>query len=79
MRWLRLRSNEITDILPLASLPDIEELWLQDNRISDISPLVANEGLAAGDKVYLDGNPLDEASVNDFIPQLQRRGVEVSW
>jgi len=79
MRWLRLQDNEITDISPLAALSDLEELWLQNNEISDISPLVENRGLAAGDEVHLEGNPLDGRSISDFIPQLQERGVEVTW
>jgi len=42
-------------------------------------PLAGNDGLAASDEVYLKGNPLDARSVNDFIPRLKKRGVEVSW
>ena len=51
---------------------------LRDNRVSDISPLVANAGLADGDWVVLDGNPLSEDSLNTHVPALIARGVEVS-
>lgn len=37
---------------------------LMSNNISDISPLVGNSGLSAGDYVFLIGNPLSATSVN---------------
>ena len=71
--------REIADISGLEHCANLEELWLQDNQVSDISPLVRNRGLAEEDKVRLESNPLDGRSVSDFIPQLQGRGVEVTW
>ena len=53
-------------------------LFLQDNSISDISPLVANAGLGNGDEVSVSANPLNSESINTHIPTLQSRGVEVS-
>jgi len=41
--------------------------------------LVENEGLGAGDGVYLYGNPLSSDSVNIYIPQLEARGVDVGY
>ena len=37
--WLILGGNEISDIIPLASLKHLESLWIGDNPISDFSPL----------------------------------------
>jgi len=37
--FLSLRSNQITDITPLAELTNLRQLWLNDNQITDISPL----------------------------------------
>jgi len=76
---LNLGINQIHDISPLSSMAKLIWLDLWKNRISDISPLIENAGLAAGDKVHLENNQLDDRSVSDFIPQLQERGVEVTW
>ena len=63
-------------------------LNLQDNNISDISPLVSNTGLTAGnrggfvtveDTVILWGNPLSHESINTHIPALRERSVSVLY
>jgi hypothetical protein len=54
-------------------------LYLQDNDISNIYPLVENDGLGTGDRVYLNGNPLSDDSINIYIPELMARGVIVSY
>lgn len=76
---LDLHGNQITDIGCLANLTNLTDLELGDNGISDISPLVQNEGLAAGDYIDLRGNPLSSDSINTHIPQLQARGVTVVY
>jgi len=85
---LTLGRNNVSDISPLANLGYLEFLDLEGNNISDISPLVentrnavrgSNRGLAAGDVVYLGGNPLSEKSKNVYIPQLEERGIDVSY
>ena len=76
---LDLWSNQITDISPLANLTRLTYLYLPRNQISDISPLVDNEGISAGDEVYLSGNPLSSDSISIYILQLQSRGVTVSY
>ena len=38
-----------------------------------------NEGIDAGDIVRLADNLLSEDSINIYIPQLQARGVDVTW
>jgi len=75
---LRLDSNQISDISSLATATNLTSLRLDSNQISDISPLVANAGLGEGDRVALDCNPLSDASLYEYIPQLQARGVSVS-
>lgn len=76
---LDLWNNQIADISPLANLTRLAHLYLPRNQISDISPLVDNEGISAGDELYLSGNPLSSDSVDIYIPQLQARGVTVSY
>jgi hypothetical protein len=41
--------------------------------------LVQNDGLATGDVVGLNYNPLSSDSINIYIPQLQARGVSVFY
>ena len=61
----------------MAGLINLIELSLENNSISDISPLVANAGLGSGDTVSVSENPLNHASINIHIPALQSGGVEV--
>jgi hypothetical protein len=65
--------------LPLADLTSLTELHLWDNEISDIYPLVQNTGLGAGDIVDVELNPLTSDSIAIYIPQLEARGVIVSY
>ncbi len=74
---LSAASNRIGELSPLAELPRLNALDLRDNRISDISPLAANDNLGAGAWVALDGNPLSEVSLNEHIPALLARGVDI--
>ena len=81
---LLLDENRITDVSPLASMTDITRLSLDWNWISDISPLLANIGLAErclSSRCFLNlrGNPLNVTSIEVYIPQLEERGVIVSW
>jgi Leucine-rich repeat (LRR) protein len=76
---LDLGYNQISDISPLANLTSLIELHLDLNNISDIKPLVDNPGLGDGDHVVLWFNPLSDASLNTYIPQLEARGVFVDY
>jgi Leucine-rich repeat (LRR) protein len=79
LTWLHLYDNQIADICPLASLIKLWWVQVDDNQISDIVPLIDNEGLLEGDTVRLENNPLSSGSVNMYIPELEARGVTVSW
>ena len=72
-----LSGNTISNISPLAGLNNLTRLWVRNNSISDISPLVTNTGLGEGADVDVSENPLSFASINDHIPALRSRGVEV--
>ena len=76
---LELHYNSISDLSPLAGLTNLETLALYNNSISDISPLVDNMGLGRADWVGVRNNPLNDASINAHIPDLQRRGVAVGF
>ena len=79
LTWLELHNNFISDISPLKGLTNLVRLELHNNFISDISLLVANTGLGPGDVIIVNGNPLNNASINTHIPTLQRRGVRVDF
>jgi Leucine-rich repeat (LRR) protein len=76
---LYLDNNSITDITSLEGLTNLVMLDLKYNQITNIEPLVNNSGLGQGNIVSLTGNPLDEISINQYIPELQNRGVTVSY
>ena len=76
---LDLSYNYISDISSLANLTNLARLSLDSNQISDISPLVGNVGLSAGDFAYLDENPLSSDSRDIHIPELEARGVIVTY
>ena len=52
---------------------------MASNQIEDVAPLVANIGLGEGDRVNLENNPLSDQALNEQIPTLQARGVEVTY
>ncbi|MFO7892008.1 MAG: leucine-rich repeat domain-containing protein [bacterium] len=79
LEWIALEMNNVADITPLKDLPNLRYIRLWDNQITDIKPLVDNPGIGDGDIVGLDDNPLDEKSINEYIPALQARGVQVTW
>jgi internalin A len=58
----------------------LKTLYLSLNQISDISPLVQNEGIGSGDVVFLQKTNLDlsEGSEDlENIRRLEERGVAV--
>jgi len=79
LELLYLADCEITDISALEYPENLSMIRLYKNNISDILPLVKNRGLGPGDFISLNGNPLNEKSKTDYIPDLRSRGVNVSF
>ncbi|MFC1724711.1 leucine-rich repeat domain-containing protein [candidate division KSB1 bacterium] len=77
LKILNLRDNFVSDIYILTYLTNLEYLDLADNSVYYIKALIDNEGLGNGDIIYLFHNPLNNESINSFIPLLQQRGVTV--
>ena len=75
--YLDAADNQIKDITELQYLPKIHLIGLSGNKIEDIAPLVNNPNLGEGVYLYLGGNPLNEKSLNEYIPVLIARGVTV--
>ena len=80
LKSIDLSGNQISDISSLEISLDLSlnlySLYLADNQISDISPLISLTNLT---HLSLEGNPLNTESVEVYIPQLEQRGVKVSW
>ena len=78
---IRLDGNytNISDLTGLEGATKLRTLNLSGNNISDLSPLVANVGLGAGNRVWVQNNPLSYLSIHTHIPTLQRKGVEVMF
>ena len=77
LETLYLWHNQIENIEPLKYLTNLQMLSLLLNNVKDIKPLVENPGIGDGDWIILTGCPLNETSVNTYIPQLKQRGVIV--
>ena len=79
LTYLYAITSNITDLTGLEYCTSLTILHLANNHITDISPLVNNEGLSNGDYVQLVANPLSPDSINIYIPQLEARGVTVYY
>ena len=75
--FLDAADNQIKDISELQFLPNIHLIGLSGNKIEDISPLVSNVYLGKGVYLYLGRNPLNDKSINEYVPLLIQRGVTV--
>ncbi len=79
LEWLALEKNKISNLSPLQNLTKLRYVRVWDNQIVNIKPLVNNPNIGKGDIVGLDGNPLDDVSINQYIPILQSRGIYITW
>ena len=78
LRFLNLNENyHISDISALAELADLQFLNLSENPITDISALVANQGIGAGDEVLLYDINLDCDEQHENLVALLDRGVDL--
>jgi Leucine-rich repeat (LRR) protein len=79
LTWLSLGWNNISDISGLRTVTLLRWLGLDINQIADIYPLIQNSGIGNGDTVNLSDNPLNDTTINTYIPQLETRGVNVQY
>lgn len=79
INYLNLNGNQLVDISPLSTLTNIHYLYLDDNNIIDISSLLDNPGFGSYDYIYLRNNPLDKDAISIYIPELESRGVVVTY
>lgn len=79
LEFLNLGNNQISNIGSLSNLSNLNFLFLQNNQIRDIEPLVLNPGINSGDVIILIGNPLNDISIDTYIPNLIARGATVTY
>ncbi|MFC1785003.1 hypothetical protein ACFL0J_05175 [Candidatus Neomarinimicrobiota bacterium] len=79
LSYLGIQTNNLIYIDALTNLTNLHLLKIGNNHITDINPLVQNQGFGANDKINLVGNPLNDISINKYIPQLRTRGVIVVY
>ncbi len=68
--------NQVSNITPLTNLTNLEQLYFTANQVSDITPVKA---LRVLEELKAEDNPLSTTSINEHIPDLQLRGVDVSF
>ena len=73
---INLAYNSISDISPLSGLINLRVLNLDHNNIPDVSAL---SGLTNLRDLDLVGNLLNNASITEYIPALEKSGVEVLY
>ena len=76
LREINLAFNNITDVSPLSGLINLRVLRLDHNNIPDVS---AMSGLTNLRQLNLVGNILNDASITEYIPALEKSGVEVLY
>jgi Leucine-rich repeat (LRR) protein len=79
VKVLLIAANAIGDLSPLMPLAQLEQLGASYNQIADLAPLVANAGLGSGDTVDVQHNPLSVLAVQEQIPALTARGIDVLY
>lgn len=71
--------NNLIDIGFLKDLPNLKTLYLSTNLITDIKPLIDNQGIGPDDYIRLRNNPLSDLSINTYIPELESRDVTIDY
>ena len=82
LQQLYLNNNDIRDVSPLAGLTQLNTLSLLNNSVTNVAPLVELNLTGIRPNIpglYLEGNPLNYASINTHIPALQAKGIQVKF
>ncbi len=74
---LNIGHNSICDLTPIAGMKELGSLLCTHNEITDLSPLIEGTGLGKDDWLYVKNNPLSPECLNEQIPALKARGVNV--
>ena len=73
---LSISNNEVADLSPLQGKTQLTELRAWNNAITDLTPLVNNADFAAGDILFVTGNPLSIPAKTTRLAALEGRGAK---
>ena len=76
LEYLGFSINQVSDITPLTNMSNLQRILFSRNNVSDLSPLVE---LLSLEELEALNNPLSKVSIDVHIPELQSRGVGVSF
>ncbi|MBN1797390.1 MAG: leucine-rich repeat domain-containing protein [Spirochaetales bacterium] len=79
LKGLKELDGEDFNIISLKGIEyctSLEELYLSNNQIGDLSPLI---GLSSLKAIWIYRNPLSGVTKNDIIPKLKKNGVKVEY
>ncbi|TWT50304.1 Internalin-A precursor [Rubripirellula amarantea] len=88
LKWLSTLNadgNQVESLTPLKGLGELDLMMIRRNKIRDLTPLIEMcEADFNGDRkfapyldIYISGNPIDDATLNEQIQRLQALGVDV--
>jgi len=67
----------LINISLLASMTNLQLLYIDHASVIDLGPVYTNPGIGAGDQIKVHNNPLGRDSCCTFIPGLKSRGVDI--
>jgi len=82
LTYLNCGYNLLSDLSALQYLINLQSIWLINNQIEDITPLIENSGLGMGDYLDIRNNLLDLTPESDDMQNIQNlinRGVIVFY
>ena len=79
LRDLHFGLNSVTDASLFDGLASLSSLSIWTNQISDLTPFVVGSIMADDGHLIVSGNPLSYDAIYDDIPQLESRGMTVSF
>jgi Leucine-rich repeat (LRR) protein len=80
--WLTYTDLTTEEVSFIVNYSNVSELWLQNNKIDDISFLVNNESIGQGDNIRIENNLLDLTPGSKDMTNIQTlidRGVNVVY
>ena len=77
LQSLSLGSNHITNLDPISSLNNLSIVALGENPITDLSALLANDGIGEGDTISLGGKAITSEVLIRQLGELESRGVRI--
>jgi internalin A len=78
LRYVDFSGCSVGSLYPVQSWPQLDTLLARSNSFTDIYNTL-NSGLGDGDLLDVRFNSLDSMSINNYIPELQSRGVTVDY